>query len=77
MTGVGGRPVVRTGDVVRDLATGRVGVFMAVETPLEAEGPGRTSVPLAFLRPVGGGHEWTTQPDQLAPAGGHVAGTDA
>lgn len=55
------------GAVVRDLATDRVGVLTDVldySDPYHV-GTGRQIVRLAFLRPIGGGREWTTRPDQV------------
>ncbi|MFC8859640.1 hypothetical protein [[Kitasatospora] papulosa] len=61
------------GSLVRDSATGREGTLRDVllyqsveELPGPAASPARR---LVFLRPVGGGLEWTTEPDQVVPAG--------
>ncbi|MEV4612688.1 hypothetical protein AB0K43_08805 [Kitasatospora sp. NPDC049258] len=48
----------RPGELVRDHRSDRVGVLMDVHG-------GRL-----YLRPPGGGVEWTTEPDQVGPAGG-------
>lgn len=63
------------GTVVRDLAADRVGVLQDVFdykcSPLAGSGPRK----VAFVRPVGGGLEWTTSPDQLQPEPGHQGTT--
>jgi hypothetical protein len=64
-----GTPDIPRGTVVRDLVTGLVGVLQDVTPYAEPRPePLPSSVQLlAFLRPVGGGREWTTTPDQLVP----------
>jgi hypothetical protein len=60
------------GTVVRDLATDRVGVLADVldySDPYQV-GAVQPPVRLAFLRPLGGGCEWTTCPDQVVSAPG-------
>jgi hypothetical protein len=59
-----GTEAIPRGTIVRDLDTDRVGVLMDVidyTSPAlpgpDAQCPGRR---LAFIRPVGGGREWTT-----------------
>ncbi|MFF4526556.1 hypothetical protein [Streptomyces bluensis] len=68
-----GLPGIPVGALVRDRATGREGTLRDVllyrpadELP---EREGRPARRLAFLRPVGGGREWTTEPDQVVPLG--------
>ncbi|AZQ40373.1 hypothetical protein EJ357_13450 [Streptomyces cyaneochromogenes] len=57
------------GALVRDRATGREGTLRDVLLYRSAgelpEPEGRPARRLAFLRPVGGGREWTTEPDQV------------
>jgi hypothetical protein len=57
------------GTLVRDLATGRVGILQDVTLYPSPKRPGMHVPPqeLAFLRPVGGGQEWTTRPDNIVP----------
>ena len=66
--GSGGIPC---GAVVRDLDSDRVGVLMDVITYASPDLPGpdaqRPKRQLAFLRPVGGGREWTIRPDRITP----------
>ena len=51
------------GTLVRDRETGRVGVLMAVTRDTQpGKHPGLNSPMKAFLRPVGGGCEWTAWP---------------
>lgn len=63
---------VRVGQLVRDEASGRVGVLMycgAWEDPTVkryGQLPSRVEQ-LAFLRPVRGGIEWTTCPGNVTP----------
>jgi hypothetical protein len=57
---------IPVGSVVRDLATDRVGVLMAMGDYLDTYHRDRPAVHLAFLRPVGGGREWTTRLEQVA-----------
>ncbi|MFD3998946.1 hypothetical protein [Streptomyces sp. NPDC058583] len=45
---------------VEDTATGRRGTLHAIAPDLDKPGP------VAWLRPVGGGTEWTTDPTALA-----------
>ncbi|MDJ0340493.1 hypothetical protein QMK19_10775 [Streptomyces sp. H10-C2] len=55
------------GTVVRDLATGRIGTLRAVMDPGDPYGnhPEHCTGCLADLLPLGGGREWTTEPDQV------------
>jgi hypothetical protein len=59
------------GTLVRDLDTDRVGVLMDVITYTNPALPGpdaqRPKQQLAFIRPVGGGREWTCRPDRITP----------
>lgn len=59
------------GRQVRDGATGKTGVLCAI-APEPDDGPPKEPVvrledrpPVAWLRPVGGGREWTTDPNRL------------
>jgi hypothetical protein len=45
--------------------TCKVGVFMGVE--LYSPAKSRRAEPMAFLRPQGGGKEWTTRPVNVEP----------
>ncbi|MFF9040999.1 hypothetical protein ACF090_36680 [Streptomyces sp. NPDC014892] len=67
-----GLPGLPVGALVLDRATGRVGTLRDVVLYLPADvlpGPdARPARRLAFLRPVGGGREWTTDVDQMVPA---------
>ncbi|MDH6135030.1 hypothetical protein P3T37_004440 [Kitasatospora sp. MAA4] len=50
--------VPQVGEVVQDLARkGQLGVYMGTQDGLR------------YLRPKGGGVEWTTEPEELAPEG--------
>ncbi|MET7639697.1 hypothetical protein [Streptomyces sp. NPDC005438] len=51
--------------LVRDEATGRVGELQAICDYHEPSRIGATARRLAFIRPLGGGREWTTTPDYL------------
>lgn len=68
-----GLPGLPVGSLVRDSATGREGTLRDVLLYRPAhEPPGPDARParrLAFLRSVCGGREWTTEPDQVVPAG--------
>ncbi|MEV6008590.1 hypothetical protein AB0M29_17465 [Streptomyces sp. NPDC051976] len=62
-----GRGAIEPGTKVLDIATGRVGILRAYMDPGDPYGwcvQGRTG-DLAYIRPCGGGVEWTTDPDQL------------
>jgi hypothetical protein len=62
-----GLPGIPVGTLVRDEATGRTGVLMdACPYPVRPGWPGSPRVLHAFLRPPGGGTEWTTRPDMLS-----------
>ncbi|MFF9113037.1 hypothetical protein [Streptomyces sp. NPDC014805] len=67
-----GLPGIPVGTLVRDRASGRLGTLrdVLVHRPAdELPGPdARAGRRLAFLRPVGGGCEWTTDPDQVVRA---------
>lgn len=72
------RPVAAVGKLVRDDETGRVGVLQAVDeawtdpaTPLDRR---RAPQQLAFIRPVAGGREWTTRPEDITPVPTPVPG---
>ncbi|MER8184805.1 hypothetical protein [Kitasatospora sp. NPDC094015] len=52
------RPGPKPGELVRDHRSDRIGVLMDVQG-------GRL-----YLRPPGGGVEWTADPGQVGPAGG-------
>ncbi|WP_156107370.1 hypothetical protein [Streptomyces violaceusniger] len=57
--------------IVRDKANGRVGELMAVIDYVDGSQPThlpRVPVRLAFIRPLGGGTEWDTNPDNLIMA---------
>jgi hypothetical protein len=58
---------IPVGTTVRDLATGRVGILRAFMDPGDPYGnaPRLRTGMLAYLIPVGGGIEWTTDPDRL------------
>ncbi|MFE2061818.1 hypothetical protein ACFXDH_05365 [Streptomyces sp. NPDC059467] len=66
-----GLPGIPVGALVRDIATGRQGALRDVfpYEPLDARPvPGLPARPprlLAFIRPVGGGHEWTADPGDV------------
>ncbi|MEV7364510.1 hypothetical protein [Streptomyces sp. NPDC091299] len=66
-----GLPGIPVGALVRDRVTGREGTLWDVllhRSADELPGPeGRPAGRLAFFRPVGGGQEWTTEPDQVVP----------
>lgn len=68
-----GLPGLPVGVLVLDRATGREGTMRDVLLYLPADvlpGPdARPARRLAFLRPVGGGREWTTEVDQVVLAG--------
>ncbi|WP_416985054.1 hypothetical protein [Streptomyces sp. T028] len=68
-----GLPGIPVGTLVRDRATGREGTLRDVLLYRPAdrlpEPEGRPARRLAFLRPVGGGREWTTEPDQVVAVG--------
>ncbi len=66
-----GTESVPRGTVVRDLATGRVGVLQDVTLYTDIRQQQGATRPrlLAFIRPVGGGCEWTTAPDHVRPVG--------
>ncbi|OKI99699.1 hypothetical protein AMK18_21645 [Streptomyces sp. CB01249] len=67
-----GLPGLFVGALVLDQETGRDGTLRDVVLYLPADvllGPEtRPARRLAFLRPVGGGREWTTEVDQVVPA---------
>lgn len=67
-----GLPGMPVGSLVRDSATGREGTLRDVllYQPIDRlPGPdARPARRLVFLRPVGGGPEWTAEPDQVVPA---------
>jgi hypothetical protein len=63
-----GTDTIPRGTLVRDLATGRVGVLQDVRLYADPQLPPNTRPELsAFLRPVGGGREWTARPDGIRP----------
>ena len=66
------RQVLTVGQLVRDTETGRVGELMAVTDYTDASQPThirpRVVQRLAFLRPDGGGVEWTTSPNSIIAA---------
>jgi hypothetical protein len=65
-----GTDTIPRGTLVRDLDSDRVGVLQDVRLYAPSyEPPGSTVTPklTAFLRPVGGGCEWTARPDRLRP----------
>jgi hypothetical protein len=56
------------GALVRDRETGWVGVLMALARDTEpGKHPGPNSPVKAYLRPVGGGREWTAWPWDVEP----------
>lgn len=67
-----GLPGLPVGALVLDRATGRQGTLRDVVLYLPAGTPpgpdARPARHLAFLRPPGGGREWTTEVDQVVPA---------
>lgn len=50
------------GRLVRDTVHDRIGVLQAIAPDVD------TTTPLAWLRPSGGGTEWTTPPQAIVPA---------
>jgi hypothetical protein len=68
-----GLPGIPVGTLVRDTATGRQGNLRDVlpyEPPDSRPVPGSVVRPprvLSFIRPVGGGREWTTDPGDVVP----------
>lgn len=62
-----GTEEIERGSVVRDVRTGRIGVLQDVTPYMAPYGSDQRPQVLAFLRPLGGGREWTTLPDQLLP----------
>ena len=57
------------GTLVRDLETDQVGVLMDVARDIQpGKHPGPDSPMKAYLRPVGGGVEWTAWPWDVGPA---------
>ena len=56
------------GTLVRDLATGRVGEWHGVHATGDTAHPTAAIGRMAFLRPVGGGLEWTTSPRNVVLA---------
>jgi hypothetical protein len=60
-------PGIPVGALVRDLATDRVGILRDVLDPGDPYGvhPKNATGRLAFLAPVGGGVEWTTDPGRV------------
>lgn len=75
-----GLPGMPVGSLVRDSATGREGTLRDVllYQPIDVlPGPdARPARRLVFLRPVGGGLEWATEPEQVVPAGCDHPGED-
>ncbi|WP_221354917.1 hypothetical protein [Streptomyces beigongshangae] len=74
-----GLPGMPVGSRVHDSATGRKGILRDIFHYQAAdEPPGHDARParrLVFLRPVGGGLEWTAEPDQVVPVEwNHLAG---
>lgn len=70
------RPRPPLGALVRDELKGRIGVLMAYGAygscgagtdGEEPETPRPGAPTLAYLRPEGGGREWTAPPDAIAP----------
>ena len=56
------------GTLVRDRETDQVGVLMAVARETQpGKHPGPNSPMKAYLRPVGGGREWTAWPWDVEP----------
>ncbi|MGW5696091.1 hypothetical protein ACWEWX_35790 [Streptomyces asiaticus] len=56
------------GHTVRDKDNGRLGKLMDVMDYVDGSQPGhlpKVSVRLAFLRPLSGGKEWVTHPDNV------------
>ncbi|MBB0230690.1 hypothetical protein FOE67_14480, partial [Streptomyces calidiresistens] len=69
----GARDLLRAvGSLVRDEETGRVGVLQDVltfrDTSVPPYLPPRTRT-LAYIRPEGGGREWTTDPGRVTVVG--------
>ena len=58
------------GTLVTDNETGETGVLMAVDTVTLPYGKRRD----AYLRPVGGGVEWTAPVESISPVDGHANG---
>ncbi|MEV5506809.1 hypothetical protein [Streptomyces orinoci] len=59
------------GELVNDEATGRIGVLTALDdewTDPAAPRHQRRVQRVAFIRPVGGGREWTTHPELVRQA---------
>ncbi len=62
------------GRVVRSRSTGQVGVLTSqITRPPEDWGTHRVSE--VYVRPVGGGIEWATSPDDIEPVPDDVAGS--
>ena len=63
-----GTATIPRGTLVHDPVTGRVGVLQDVrlyaDTNLPPDVPPKLA---AFLRPIGGGREWTTNPERIRP----------
>ncbi|NGO70656.1 hypothetical protein [Streptomyces boncukensis] len=59
-------PAAVVGTLVRDRASGRVGVLMAVESYADPVTRGASPYTV-YLRPRGGGREWTTDPEMVTP----------
>lgn len=56
------------GHTVRESATGRTGTLMDVLDYIDGSQPGhllKVAVRLAFLRPLNGGKEWVTRPENV------------
>ncbi|MFE4370983.1 hypothetical protein ACFRMN_22600 [Streptomyces sp. NPDC056835] len=68
-----GLPGIPVGTLVRDTATGRQGILrdaFPYEPPDSRPVPGSVARPpqlLAFIRPVGGGREWTADLGDVVP----------
>jgi hypothetical protein len=63
-----GTETIPRGTLVRDLDTGRVGVLQDVRLYADPQLPPNTQPqPTAFLRPQGGGREWTARPGRVRP----------
>ena len=63
-SGWSGTTVPSTGSEVCDPETGRIGILMGVQLVMVHGRKQRQ----AFVRPVGGGIEWSIPPTQLRPA---------
>ncbi|MCQ0022779.1 hypothetical protein M4914_07320 [Streptomyces somaliensis DSM 40738] len=62
-----GTEAIPRGALVEDPDSGRVGILQDVTAYVPPWRGDRRPRLLAFVRPVGGGREWTAPPDRLRP----------